>query len=78
LSNPPAPAISRTGAPGGDTGKAVAATWAGAFCIVAMQNYLAQFGQWVPVIQGMIFVLCVLLFRRGIIGELASYLRVKL
>ena len=36
-----------------------------------MQNYLAQVGQWVTVIQGVIFVLCVLLFRRGIIGELA-------
>ena len=31
-----------------------------------MQNYLAQVGQWVTVIQGVIFVLCVLLFRRGI------------
>jgi len=50
----------------------------GAFCVVAMQNYLAQFGQWVLVIQGVIFVVCVLLFRRGIIGELARYLRVKL
>jgi len=50
----------------------------GAFCVVAMQNYLAQFGQWVLVIQGAIFVVCVLLFRRGIVGELASYLRVRL
>jgi len=50
----------------------------GAACIVAMQNYLAPFGQWVLVIQGAIFVVCVLLFRRGIVGELAHYLRVKL
>jgi branched-chain amino acid transport system permease protein len=50
----------------------------GAFAIVAMQNYLASFGQWVLVIQGVIFVVCVLLFRRGIIGELAALLRVKL
>jgi branched-chain amino acid transport system permease protein len=42
----------------------------GAFVIVAMQNYLAQFGQWVTVIQGVIFVACVLVFRRGVVGEL--------
>lgn len=51
---------------------------AGAFVIIAMQNYLAQFGQWVTVIQGVIFVVCVLLFRRGIIGEAANALRIKL
>ena len=51
---------------------------AGAFIVIAMQNYLAQVGQWVTVIQGVIFVLCVLLFRRGIIGELAALLRIKL
>jgi branched-chain amino acid transport system permease protein len=50
----------------------------GAFAIVAMQNYLASFGQWVLVIQGVIFVVCVLVFRRGIIGELAALLRVRL
>src|SRR5690242_4655497 len=47
----------------------------GAFVIVAMQQYLASFGQWVQVIQGVIFVACVLLFRRGVIGELAHYLK---
>jgi branched-chain amino acid transport system permease protein len=51
---------------------------AGAFIVVAMQNYLAQVGEWVTVIQGAIFVLCVLLFRRGVVGELAYYLRIKL
>jgi branched-chain amino acid transport system permease protein len=50
----------------------------GAVVIIAMQNYLAQVGQWVTVIQGAIFVVCVLLFRRGIIGEIAHLLRVKL
>jgi branched-chain amino acid transport system permease protein len=50
----------------------------GAFLIVALENYLAQFGQWVLVIQGSIFVVCVLAFRRGIIGELGNALRVKL
>jgi branched-chain amino acid transport system permease protein len=50
----------------------------GAFLIVALENYLASLGQWVLVIQGIIFVLCVLVFRRGIIGELGNALRVKL
>jgi branched-chain amino acid transport system permease protein len=50
----------------------------GAFLVIAMQNYLAQFGQWVLVIQGAIFVVCVLLFRRGIVGEIAQLLRVQL
>jgi len=44
----------------------------GAFVIVAMQQYLAGFGQWVTVIQGVIFVVCVLTFRRGIVGEIAA------
>lgn len=47
----------------------------GAFVIIAMQQYLAGFGQWVTVIQGVIFVACVLLFRRGLVGELAHMLR---
>jgi branched-chain amino acid transport system permease protein len=51
---------------------------AGAFIVIAMQNYLAQVGQWVNVIHGVIFVICVLAFRRGVIGELAHYLRIKL
>jgi branched-chain amino acid transport system permease protein len=45
----------------------------GAFVIIAMQQYLAGFGQWVTVIQGTIFVVCVLTFRRGIVGEIAHY-----
>src|SRR5689334_17687133 len=49
---------------------------AGALVIVAMENYLAQFGQWVTVIQGVVFVVCVLLFRRGIIGEIANALKI--
>ncbi|HYJ43273.1 MAG TPA: branched-chain amino acid ABC transporter permease, partial [Xanthobacteraceae bacterium] len=40
--------------------------------------YLTTMGQWVFVVQGVIFVVCVLLFRRGIVGELAQRLRIKL
>ena len=47
----------------------------GAFVITGMQQYLASFGQWVTVIQGGIFVACVLLFRRGLVGELAHFLK---
>ncbi|WP_245303877.1 branched-chain amino acid ABC transporter permease [Pseudorhodoplanes sinuspersici] len=51
---------------------------AGAFVIIAMQNYFSALDQWVTVIQGIIFVACVLLFRRGLVGELAALLRIKL
>jgi len=50
----------------------------GALGVVTMQNYLAPFGQWVLVMQGVIFVVCVLAFRRGIVGELAAALRIRL
>ena len=50
----------------------------GAFVIISMQNYLTALDQWVTVIQGVIFVACVLLFRRGIVGEIARILRIKL
>jgi branched-chain amino acid transport system permease protein len=47
----------------------------GAAVIITMQNYLAQLGAWVTVVQGVIFVICVLAFRRGIVGELANWLK---
>ena len=47
----------------------------GAVVIIAMQQYLAGFGQWVTVIQGVIFVVCVLTFRGGVIGEIVHYFR---
>jgi branched-chain amino acid transport system permease protein len=50
----------------------------GAFVILTLQYKLAALGEWVLVIQGVIFVACVLLFRRGIIGELANWLRIRL
>lgn len=46
----------------------------GAFIVVAMQNYLAAFGAWVTVIHGGVFVVCILAFRRGIVGEIISWL----
>jgi branched-chain amino acid transport system permease protein len=50
----------------------------GAFVITAMQQYLAGLGQWVQVIQGAIFVACVLAFRRGVVGEIGRWLKVSL
>jgi branched-chain amino acid transport system permease protein len=47
----------------------------GAAVIVTMQNYLATMGAWVTVIQGCIFVVCVLLFREGVVGVLARWLK---
>jgi len=47
----------------------------GALVIVAMANYLAQLGAWVTVVQGIIFVICVLTFRRGVVGELGNWLK---
>ncbi len=49
----------------------------GAAFIITMQNYLAGFGEWVLVIQGAIFVITVLLFRRGVVGEIAQLFRNK-
>ncbi|MEO3999921.1 branched-chain amino acid ABC transporter permease [Mesorhizobium sp. CAU 1732] len=47
----------------------------GAFVIVTMQNYLASLGGWVTVIQGVVFVFCVIAFRDGIVGTLARLIR---
>jgi branched-chain amino acid transport system permease protein len=51
---------------------------AGAFFLAALESYLTTIGQWVFVVQGAIFVFCVLLLRRGIIGEVARVLRTPL
>jgi branched-chain amino acid transport system permease protein len=48
---------------------------AGATIIITMQNYLAPFGAWVLIVQGVIFVACVLVFRRGVIGEIAHFIK---
>jgi branched-chain amino acid transport system permease protein len=47
----------------------------GALAVITMEHYLAQLGAWVTVVQGAIFVICVLTFRRGIIGEIGHFLR---
>ncbi|MGH7014650.1 MAG: branched-chain amino acid ABC transporter permease [Stellaceae bacterium] len=47
----------------------------GAFISITMENYLAELGSWVTVIQGTIFVVCVLAFRRGVVGEIVHFAR---
>ena len=47
----------------------------GAFIIITMENYLAHLGAWVTIVQGVIFVICVLLFRRGIVGEILELVK---
>ena len=47
----------------------------GAAVIISMQNYLAALGDWVLIVQGIIFVIVVMLFRRGIVGEIAARIR---
>jgi branched-chain amino acid transport system permease protein len=49
----------------------------GAFIIVTMQNYLASFGEFVLVIQGAIFVVIVMAFRKGLVGELTAWWRAR-
>ncbi len=47
----------------------------GAAIIITMQNYLATLGAWVTVVQGVVFVVAVLLFREGIVGVLARWIK---
>lgn len=47
----------------------------GAFILIAMQNYLAHLGSWVMMIQGAIFIACVVLFREGIMGSINALMR---
>jgi branched-chain amino acid transport system permease protein len=49
----------------------------GATAIVTMQTYLADLGSWVTIIMGVTFVVCVLVFRRGIVGEVAHRFAAK-
>ncbi len=50
----------------------------GAVIVNTLEFYLSPFGSWVTVTQGVIFVLCVMAFRRGVIGELGHKTRVAL
>lgn len=47
----------------------------GAFTVVTLQSELSSVGSWITVIIGSIFVICVLVFRRGFVGELGRLLK---
>jgi branched-chain amino acid transport system permease protein len=47
----------------------------GAFVLISLEHYLAQLGAWVTITQGIIFCICVLTFRRGIVGEIARLIK---
>ncbi|MGU9981117.1 branched-chain amino acid ABC transporter permease [Phreatobacter sp. HK31-P] len=47
----------------------------GAAVIISMQNFLAGLGDWVTILQGIIFVICVLVFREGIVGVIGKWLK---
>jgi branched-chain amino acid transport system permease protein len=49
----------------------------GAGIVVGLQNYLANIGSWSTIATGFIFVICVLAFRRGVVGEIAAYYKNK-
>lgn len=42
----------------------------GSLIIISMEHYLAGFAEWVLIIQGVVFVLVVMLFRKGIVGQI--------
>ena len=47
----------------------------GALLVVTLENYLAAVGSWVTVITGAVFVVCVLAFRRGMVGEVRALVK---
>ncbi|MFV0474205.1 MAG: branched-chain amino acid ABC transporter permease, partial [Pikeienuella sp.] len=47
----------------------------GAGVVIVMNDELAQFGEWALIAQGIILILVILFFRRGVVGEAAGYLR---
>jgi branched-chain amino acid transport system permease protein len=47
----------------------------GAAILIAMQVYLATFGPWVMIIQGSIFIACILGFRKGVVGTIQALLQ---
>ena len=46
----------------------------GAIVMGSMEHYLAGFAEWVLIIQGAVFVFVVMLFRKGLVGQLQHLL----
>jgi branched-chain amino acid transport system permease protein len=47
----------------------------GALLVAALENYLASYGSWIGVLTGSVFIVCVLAFRRGIVGEIRALVK---
>lgn len=47
----------------------------GALLVVGLENYLASYGSWVTVLTGSVFMICVLAFRRGLVGEILALVK---
>ena len=47
----------------------------GALLVAGLENYLASYGSWVAVLTGGVFIVCVLAFRRGIVGEIRALVK---
>lgn len=47
----------------------------GAAMIVMLNDYLAQYGEWALIIQGAVFLVVILFFRRGVVGEIEARLK---
>ena len=47
----------------------------GAFMLTTIEFLLSRLNAWLVLVQGLIFILCVLAFRRGVVGELAALFR---
>ena len=50
----------------------------GSFVILSLEHYLSPYGPWVLLIQGVVFILFVLLFRQGVVGELQKRFKTQL
>jgi len=47
----------------------------GALLVAGLENYLASYGSWIAVLTGSVFIVCVLAFRRGIVGEIRTLVK---
>ena len=62
----------------GNKGITIVLVCVGAFVVVLLENYLSGFQGLVSVVEGVVFVVCVLVFRQGIMGKLGELLKTPL
>lgn len=47
----------------------------GTFVLVALRSYFAEAGASVTIVQGLMFVACVMLFPKGIVGQIETWIK---